>query len=64
MNLPPRREKELVEQDWSWSRGKTKGDNENNHEEESYEEREQTRSVVIEGATLVGFIFERVYYNC
>lgn len=50
LNVPPPRAKEPVEQDWSWSGGKRKGDT--NHEEESYEEREQTRRAVTEGATL------------
>lgn len=60
MNVPPPRQKEPVQQDWSWSGGKRKGDN----EEESYEEREQTRHAVTEGAALVGLIFVRAYYSC
>lgn len=52
LKVPPPRAKEPVEQDWSWSGGKRKGDNEKNHEEESYEEREQTRHAVTEGAAL------------
>ncbi|GLJ47908.1 hypothetical protein SUGI_1011500 [Cryptomeria japonica] len=52
LKVPPPRPNEPVEQDWSWSGGKRKVDNEKSQEEESYEERERTRHAVTEGAVL------------
>ncbi|KAH9298796.1 hypothetical protein KI387_030478, partial [Taxus chinensis] len=52
LRVPPPRPNDSVEQDWSWSGGKRKLENENTQEAESYEEREKTRRAVTEGATL------------
>eukprot|EP00252_Welwitschia_mirabilis_P017957 TRINITY_DN40089_c0_g1_i1.p1 TRINITY_DN40089_c0_g1~~TRINITY_DN40089_c0_g1_i1.p1 ORF type:complete len:193 (+),score=51.57 TRINITY_DN40089_c0_g1_i1:144-722(+) len=50
LNVPPPKQKEPIEQDWSWSTGNRKRTEE--AEEETYEERQKTRHAVLEGAAL------------